>query len=232
MIAIRKSQERGHTRLDWLDSRHTFSFDQYYDSAQMGFSSLRVLNQDRVAPGAGFPTHPHRNMEIISYVLEGALEHKDSLGNGSVIRPGEVQRMSAGTGVTHSEHNHSATEPANFLQIWILPAQSGLAPSYEQKNFPQIQPTGRLCLVASPDARAGSLTIHQDAFLYVARLQEGQSVKHVLAPDRKAYLHLVRGRAELNRQPLSAGDGARISEEKGINLTAHAAAEVLLFDLP
>ena len=232
MITLRKSQERGHTRLDWLDSRHTFSFDQYYDPAQMGFSSLRVLNQDRIAPGAGFPTHPHRNMEIISYVLEGALEHKDSLGNGSVIRPGEVQRMSAGTGVTHSEHNPSATEPAHFLQIWILPAQSGLAPSYEQKNFPQIQPTGRLCLVASPDARAGSLTIHQDAFLYVARLREGQSVKHVLAPDRKAYLHLARGRAQLNCQPLSAGDGARISEEKEINLTTDDAAEVLLFDLP
>ncbi len=231
MIAIRKSQERGHTRLDWLDSRHTFSFDQYYDPAQMGFSSLRVLNQDRVAPGAGFPTHPHRNMEIISYVLVGALEHKDSLGNGSVIRPGEVQRMSAGAGVTHSEHNPSATEPAHFLQIWILPNRTGIAPSYEQKNFPQIQQTGCLCLVASPDARAGSLTIHQDAFLYVARLQEGQSVKHVLAPDRKAYVHLARGRAQLNRQPLSAGDGARISEEKEINLTAHAAAEVFLFDL-
>ncbi len=231
MITLRKSQERGHTRLDWLDSRHTFSFDQYYDPAQMGFSSLRVLNQDRVAPGAGFPTHPHRNMEIISYVLEGALEHKDSLGNGSVIRPGEVQRMSAGTGVTHSEHNPSATEPGHFLQIWILPAQSGLTPSYEQKNFPQIQQTGRLCLVASPDARAGSLTIHQDAFLYIARLQEGKSVKHVLAPGRKAYLHLARGRAQLNRQPLSAGDGARISEEKEINLNTDDATEVLLFDL-
>src|SRR3970040_3025505 len=198
MIQLRKAEDRGHANHGWLDSWHTFSFADYHDPRHMGFSALRVINEDRVQPGAGFPTHGHRDMEIISYVLEGALEHQDSLGNGSVIRPGDVQRMSAGTGVTHSEDNASHTEPVHLLQIWIRPNQRGLVPEYEQKELPETARRSRLCLVASPDGCDASLTIHQDAFLYVTLLGRGESVTHALAPGRSAYLHVARGRARLD----------------------------------
>ena len=237
MIALRRSNERGHTLLDWLDSRHTFSFDHYHDPNHMGFSVLRVLNEDRVAPGAGFPLHPHRDMEIVTYILEGALEHRDSLGNGSVIRPGDVQRMSAGTGVTHSESNASRTEPVHLLQIWIRPNQRGLVPEYEQKAFPETGRRSRLCLVASPDGRDASLTIHQDAFLYVTLLGRGESVTHALAPGRSAYLHVARGRARLNGftvdgHELTAGDAASVTDEPTLQLGTNDSVEALLFDFP
>lgn len=232
MISLRKAQDRGHFNHGWLDTYHTFSFADYYDPGQMGFSVLRVINEDRVAPGKGFATHGHRDMEIITYVLEGALEHKDSLGTGSVIRPGEVQRMSAGSGITHSEFNHSGTEPVHFLQIWILPDRKGLPPDYEQKFFAPQERFGRWRLVASPDGSQGSVAIHQDAFLYVTELKDAESVDHRLAPGRSAYLQLARGRATVNGQALSAGDGARISDETDIRLTGQNGTEALLFDLP
>jgi hypothetical protein len=230
MIDIRRAAARGHTRLPWLDSRHTFSFGEYHDPAHMGFRALRVINDDRVAPGAGFDTHPHRDMEIITYVLGGALEHRDSLGNGSVIRPGEVQRMSAGTGIRHSEYNASREEAVHFLQIWILPAEVGLPPSYEQRALPS-GAHGGLVLAASPDGRGESVTVHQDVGVWVGRLEPGDTIAHSLARGRHAWLHLARGRASLKGEALESGDGAAVSGEEQIAVRADAPAEVLLFDL-
>jgi redox-sensitive bicupin YhaK (pirin superfamily) len=231
VITVRKARERGHARHGWLESFHTFSFAGYHDPRQMGFRDLRVINEDRVEPGRGFGTHSHRDMEIVSYVLEGALAHRDSLGNGSVIRPGDVQRMSAGTGVSHSELNPSASEPVHFLQIWILPEREGLAPSYEQKHFPAQERTGRLRLVASRDGRDGSVRVHQDADLYAALLGAGESVTHALRPGRHAWLQVARGRCTLNGVALEAGDGAAVSEERSLRLAGAGDAELLLFDL-
>jgi hypothetical protein len=232
MIAIRRANDRGVAEFDWLQSRHTFSFGGYHDPAHMGFGPLRVINEDRVVPGAGFPTHGHRDMEIITYVLEGALEHRDSLGTGSVIRPGEVQRMSAGTGVRHSESNPSAAEPLHLLQIWIEPANAGIAPGYEQKTFADADKRGRLRLVAAPDGADGSVTIHQDARVYATVLGPGQQVTHTLAPGRHAWLHVARGALTLNGHPLAQGDGAALTAEPTITLTTDSNAEALLFDLP
>jgi len=232
MVELRRADNRGHANHGWLDSYHTFSFADYVDPEQMGFSVLRVINEDRVAPGAGFPTHGHRDMEIVSYVLEGALEHKDSLGTGSVIRPGDVQRMSAGTGVRHSEFNASPSEPVHFLQIWILPKTAGIAPGYEQKHFAPADLIGRLRLIASPDGREGSVTIHQDARLYAAKLDGTMSVAHALAAGRRAYVHVARGSVVFNGTPLAAGDGARIEKETLLQFDNGRAAEVLVFDLP
>jgi len=228
MIQVRQAKDRGHANHGWLDSWHSFSFADYHDPRHMGFSALRVINEDRVIPGEGFPTHPHRDMEILTYVLEGALEHQDSLGTGSVIRPGEVQRMSAGQGIRHSEFNHSKNEPVHFLQIWILPNVQGVQPSYEQKR---IALDGKLRLVASPDGRDGSVTIHQDARVYAARLN-GAEVSHALAPGRRAWLQVARGTARVNGTTLQAGDGAGIEGETALRLAADGSAEVLLFDLP
>jgi quercetin 2,3-dioxygenase len=231
MITVRKAQERGHAQHGWLESFHTFSFAGYHDPKHMGFRDLRVINEDRVQPRQGFGTHSHRDMEIVSYVLEGALEHKDSLGTGSVIRPGDVQRMSAGTGVAHSEFNHSANELVHFLQIWILPEREGLAPSYEQKHFPASERQGKLRLVASPDARDGSIRIHQDVALYASLLRAGESVAHTLRPGRHTWLQVARGHCTLNGTPLEAGDGAAVSGETSLQLAGARDAEVLLFDL-
>jgi redox-sensitive bicupin YhaK (pirin superfamily) len=231
MIRIRKSQARGHARHGWLESRHTFSFAGYYDPQHMGFRDLRVINEDRVLPRRGFDAHSHRDMEIVSYVLSGALEHEDSLGNGSVIRPGDVQRMSAGTGVTHSEFNPSATEPVHFLQIWLLPEREGTPPSWEQKHFPAESRRGRLCLVASRDARDGALRVHQDVELYAALLEAGERVEHGLRPGRHAWLQLARGRCALNGVALETGDGAAVSDETKLVIDDAAGAELLLFDL-
>ncbi len=231
MIQIRPSHERGGGSFGWLDTKHTFSFDQYYDPRFMGFRSLRVINEDRVQGGHGFPMHPHRDMEIITYLLEGALEHTDSMGNGSVIRPGDGQRMSAGTGVRHSEVNPSRTEEAHLLQIWIVPDRRGHTPSYEQKSFPEAEKRGKLRLIASPDGADGSVTIHQDARLYATLLEPGQEVKHTLSGGRYAWLQIARGSVELNGQRLDQGDGAAISEEKRLSIKGSADAEVLLFDL-
>ena len=232
MIQVRKSEARGHANHGWLDSHHTFSFADYHDPEHVQFSVLRVINEDRVAPGAGFPTHGHRDMEIVSYVLEGALEHKDSLGTGSVIRPGDVQRMSAGTGVRHSEYNASKSELVHFLQIWILPKTNGIAPGYEQKHFTPADLSGRLRLIASPDGNEGSVTIHQDARLYAAKLDGTMSVLHALPAGRCAYVHVARGSVVLNGTPLAAGDGARIENETQLRLEQGRDAEVLVFDLP
>ncbi len=231
MIAVRSSQERGVANFGWLNSKHTFSFGNYYDPNQMGFSSLRVINEDRVKPGRGFETHGHRDMEIISYVLEGALEHKDSIGNGSVIRPGDVQRMSAGTGIFHSEFNSSKTDPVHFLQIWILPAQQGLKPSYEQKTFSEEEKRGTLRLVGSQDGRNGSITIHQDVDLYTTLLKEAEEVTHRLKGERRAWVQVTRGSVQLNGQQLDSGDGAAISQEEYIAIKGTSDAEVLLFDI-
>jgi redox-sensitive bicupin YhaK (pirin superfamily) len=231
MITIRKSHERGHANHGWLNTYHTFSFANYYDPKHMSVSHLRVINEDRVQPGAGFAPHSHKDMEIISYVLDGALEHKDSMGNSSVIRPGEVQRMSAGTGVTHSEYNASATQPVHFLQIWIVPARQGLKPSYEQKYYSEAQKRGRLMLVASPDGHEDSVTVHQDAYLYVTLLKTGQTVSHPLANNRTAYVQVARGEANVNGQTLVAGDGAAVQNESALTFTTPSEAEVLLFDL-
>jgi redox-sensitive bicupin YhaK (pirin superfamily) len=231
MIALRKNQDRGHANHGWLDSYHTFSFAGYYDPREMGFGTLRVINEDRVAPGQGFGTHPHRDMEIISYVLEGALAHKDSMGTGSVIRPGDVQRMSAGTGVSHSEFNPSADEGVHFLQIWIEPNQYGVAPGYEQKNFTREEKKGRLRLIASPDGAEGSVKINQDARVYVTVLEGDDAVTYALPPGRQAYVHVARGSVQLNGSALAAGDGAKISAEKELRLSGGQGAEVLLFDM-
>lgn len=232
MITLRKANERGHSNYGWLDSYHSFSFADYYDPAQMGFSALRVINDDTVDAGAGFPTHPHRNMEIVSYVLEGGLEHKDSMGNGSVIHAGEIQRMTAGKGLTHSEFNTSASEPVRFLQIWILPNRTGVDPSYEQKQIDREKQNGQLCLVASGNGRENSITIDQDISLYSMILGEHQSVTHKLAKDRKAYVHVARGNVRLNSTSLSEGDGARIEAEDVVKLHGVDNGEFLLFDLP
>jgi len=231
MIQVRKSNERGHANHGWLDSHHTFSFADYYDPDNMGFRTLRVINEDRVQPAQGFGTHGHRDMEILSYVLEGGLAHKDSTGGGGVIKPGDVQRMSAGTGVMHSEYNASRTEPVHFLQIWLLPGRPGISPGYEQKNFPAEQRQGQLRLIASPDAADGSVTINQDARVYSTLLGKGQTVTHALAPGRHAWVQVARGQIRLGDVALSAGDGAAISDEKSVTLTGVEPAEVLLFDL-
>jgi len=230
-MQIRRANERGYADHGWLRSFHTFSFADYYAPAHMGFRSLRVINEDRVEGGKGFGTHPHRDMEIISYVLSGALAHKDSMGTGSVIRPGDVQRMSAGTGVTHSEFNASPTEVAHFLQIWLLPDSRGHAPSYEQKHFAEAERQGRLKLVASKDGREGSLTIHQDASLFAGLLAPGERAAHQLASGRHAWLHVARGKIEVAGQELAAGDAGSFDEGGEIALVAREPSEVLLFDL-
>jgi redox-sensitive bicupin YhaK (pirin superfamily) len=231
MIAVRKADERGAANFGWLNSRHSFSFGHYYDPAHMGFRALRVINEDRVVPGAGFDTHGHRDMEIISYVLDGALAHKDSLGTGSTIRPGEVQRMSAGTGIRHSEFNASKTEPVHFLQIWILPEREGLAPGYEQREFPPEERKGRLRLLASRDGRDGSVTVHQDVDLYAAVLEAGETVTSRLAPGRHGWLQVARGAVTLNGQALAQGDGAAIRDVRDLAVAAEDDSEILLFDL-
>lgn len=232
MMTIRPAQDRGVANFGWLDSRHTFSFGQYYDSNHMGFADLRVINEDKVTAGQGFPTHGHEDMEIVTYVLEGALEHKDSIGTGSVIRPGDVQRMSAGTGIRHSEYNASKTDPVHFLQIWILPEQKGIEPGYEQKNFAIAEKQGQFRLVGSRDGRDGSITIHQDINLYAAVLSEGEVLDYTLAPGRVAWLQVARGTLQLNDQTLSAGDGVAIAQEAMMTLQGSAPdTEVLLFDM-
>jgi len=231
MIVKRPAAERGHFDHGWLDTSHTFSFADYHDPARMGFRSLRVINEDRVAPGKGFGTHSHRDMEIITYVLEGALAHADSMGNRSTIVPGDVQRMSAGTGVTHSEFNGQRDRPVHFLQIWLLPDRRGLTPGYEQKAIPEAEERGVLRLVASRDGREDSVTIHQDADLYASRLLPGERVKHALAEGRHAWLQMVSGRVELNGTALGAGDGAAVSQETGLEVVALEPAHFLLFDL-
>ena len=232
MITIRPSTARGVANFGWLDSKHSFSFGSYYDPQHMGFASLRVINEDKVTPGQGFGTHGHRDMEIISYVLEGELEHRDSMGNGSVIRPGDVQRMSAGTGVRHSEFNASDTNPVHFFQIWVMPDTNNLEPSYEEKNFTPEVKQGKLKLVGSPDGRDGSVTIHQDANLYMAALSSSDRLTHNLQANRVAWLQVARGSILLNDRPLEAGDGAAISNETQIAIAGQAQnSEILLFDL-
>ncbi|NEP13487.1 MAG: pirin family protein [Symploca sp. SIO2C1] len=231
MLTIRKAQERGHANHGWLDSYHTFSFANYHNPNYMGFRSLRVINEDKVNPGAGFGTHGHRNMEIITYVLEGALEHKDSIGNGSVIQPGDVQRMSAGTGIQHSEFNHSKTEPVHFLQIWLLPEIKGNSPSYAQQNFGLAKNPGNLQLVAAKDGRNGALKIHQDVDLYAAVVQASDRISHILEPQRHAWVQVARGEITFNGLSLKEGDGAALSEETEVVIEATKDAEVLLFDL-
>jgi redox-sensitive bicupin YhaK (pirin superfamily) len=231
MIRIRKAAERGHADHGWLDTWHTFSFADYFDPNHMGFRSLRVINDDRVEPGQGFGTHGHRDMEIVTYVLDGELEHRDSMGNGSVLRPGELQRMTAGTGVRHSEFNPSATEPVHLYQIWLLPERKGLEPGYEQRAFSAAERQGRLRLVVSPGGEDGSLRIHQDARLYLSTLGPGESVSHPLAPGRNAWLQVLRGRATVNGHALSAGDGAAVSDEARLDVGSDGGTEVLLFDL-
>jgi redox-sensitive bicupin YhaK (pirin superfamily) len=233
MLEVRRAQDRGNANFGWLDSRHTFSFGDYYDPKQMGFGPLRVINEDRVRPGQGFGTHGHRDMEIISYVLEGALEHKDSIGTGSVIRPGDVQIMSAGAGIRHSEFNPSKTEPVHFLQIWIVPDREGIAPRYDQKRFPEDEKRGRLRLVGSSDGRDGSIVIHQDVELFAAILTAGEQATHPLRTGRKGWLQVVRGSIEANGRRLDAGDGAAVQDEQAVTVRAEAVdAEILLFDLP
>jgi hypothetical protein len=231
MITLRPADARGHADHGWLDSHHTFSFADYHDPRHMGFRSLRVLNDDRVAPAKGFGAHPHRDMEIVSYVLEGALEHRDSMGTGSVIRPGDVQRMSAGTGVTHSEYNASKTEPVHFLQIWIVPEKRGAAPGYEQRHFTADDKRGRLRLVASPDGRDGSVTVRQDVALYAGLFGPGERAEHPLAPGRHAWVHVASGSATVNGKALSAGDAAALSDEARVVIEGGDGAEVLVFDL-
>lgn len=232
MLSVRKSGERGYADHGWLKSFHSFSFAGYHDPRHMGWGNLRVINEDRIAPGTGFGTHGHRDMEIISYVLEGALAHKDSMGTGSAIVPGDVQRMSAGRGVLHSEFNHSKDGVTHFLQIWIEPDVRGIAPGYEQKHFDVAAKRGRLRLVASPDGADGSVTIHQDARIYATLLDGAQSARHVLASGRKAYVHVARGKLTVNGSPLSAGDALKASGVAEIVLENGEGAEALLFDLP
>ena len=232
MIELRKSEARGHAQHGWLDSYHSFSFADYYDPQHMGFGPLRVINEDRIAPGTGFGTHGHRDMEIITYVLEGELAHQDSMGNGSVIRPGDVQRMSAGRGVQHSEFNHSEQNGVHLLQIWIQPDVIGIVPSYEEKKFDRAEKEGRLRLVASPDGTDGSVRMHQDARLYAGLFDAGQGARLALAPGRLAYVHAVRGQVAVNGQRLAAGDAAKLAGEAEVRIGDGEQAEVLVFDLP
>jgi redox-sensitive bicupin YhaK (pirin superfamily) len=231
MMTIRPAEERGHAVHGWLDSHHTFSFADYYDAKHTDFRSLRVINEDRVQPGQGFGTHPHRDMEIISYVLEGGLQHRDSIGTGSVIRPGDVQRMSAGTGVAHSEYNTSKTEPVHFLQIWLLPSERGIKPSYEQKAFPDAEKRGRLRVVASPDGRDGSVTIHTDAVVYAGLFDKEEATELRLDRGRHAWVHVARGKVRVNGRELKAGDGAALSQEDVVRIEGVGGGEVLVFDL-
>lgn len=232
MIEIRRAEDRGRTEWGWLDSRHTFTFGDYHDPHQMGFGALRVLNDDRVQPGQGFGTHAHRDMEILSYVLEGALEHKDSSGGGGVIRPGEIQFMRAGSGVTHSEYNHSKTEPVHFLQIWIIPDKRGLPPRYDQREFDGEKAARSFTLLASPDGRDGSIAIAQNANVWMTRLEKGESRPMTLEPDRKTWIHAARGAASLNGSRLHEGDGAAVNGEGSLRFLGDEGAEILVFDLP
>jgi redox-sensitive bicupin YhaK (pirin superfamily) len=231
MLTIRPASERGHADHGWLDSHHTFSFASYYDPQHMGFRSLRVINDDRVAPGEGFGTHPHRDMEIISYVLEGALEHRDSMGTGSVLRAEDVQKLSAGTGITHSEFNPSPSEPVHFLQIWLTPSKTGLKPNYEQTTFTSADKQGRLRVIASPDGRDGSVTIHSDAVVHAGVFTHGQSAELMLAAGRHAWAHVARGKVRINGRELQEGDGAAISDETVVRVDGVDHGEVLVFDL-
>jgi quercetin 2,3-dioxygenase len=231
MLQVRRSSERGHFDHGWLNTYHTFSFGHYRDLKHMGFRALRVMNEDYVQPGQGFGTHPHQDMEIVTYVLAGALEHKDSMGNGEVLRPGEFQRMTAGTGITHSEFNPSASEPVHLYQIWLLPARKGLEPSYEQKRFAEDERLNRLRLVASPDGADGSLLIHQDARVYLSTISNGTQIKHPLSAGRHAWLQVLRGAVSVNGQPLDTSDGAAASEETQLSIEADGEAEIMLFDL-
>ncbi len=231
MFKIRKSADRGHFDHGWLDTHHTFSFSDYYDPAQIGFRSLRVINEDRVAPGGGFGMHGHRDMEIVTWVLSGTLEHKDSLGHGEVLRPGEMQHMTAGRGIRHSEFNPSATEPVHLYQIWLLPRAPGLEPSYSQKSFPAGGRANQWQLVASPDATDGSLQIEQDAHIYLANLNPSTGLTFDLDPSRHAWLQILRGSVNLNKNDLTAGDGVAISNEPKLDLNTSASADLMLFDL-
>ncbi|MDA0832155.1 MAG: pirin family protein [Planctomycetota bacterium] len=231
MIQIRKSSDRGHADHGWLDTYHTFSFSTYQDTEHVRFRSLRVMNEDRIAPGQGFGTHPHRDMEIVTYVLEGALEHKDSMGNGEVLTPGEFQRMSAGTGITHSEFNPSATEPVHLYQIWLFPETKGIEPSYEQKRFAELVRHNQLQLVASRDAANGSLLIHQDVRIFLANIDTSQQIEYAIAEGRHAWLQVLRGSVMLNNQTLETSDGAAVSEETSLVIQAITDAEIMLFDL-
>jgi quercetin 2,3-dioxygenase len=231
MITIRRAADRGHSAHDWLDSHHTFSFADYYDPAQMGFGALRVINDDRVEPGMGFGNHSHRDMEILSYVVEGALQHRDSTGTGAVIKPGDVQRMSAGSGVVHSEFNASREVPVHFLQIWLVPEKNGIKPGYEQKTFPASERTGRLRLVAARDGRDGSVTVHADVALYAATLEAGQTATLSVPAGRRVWVHVVRGRVRVNENDLADGDGAALVGEHALNIVGLQAGEVLVFDL-
>ncbi|MBC7498966.1 MAG: pirin family protein [Herminiimonas sp.] len=232
MLELRKSEERGHANHGWLDSYHSFSFADYYDPQYMGFGPLRVINDDRIEAGAGFGTHGHRDMEIITYMLDGALEHKDSMGTGSVIRPGDVQRMSAGRGVQHSEFNHSKEAGAHLLQIWIEPNVKGIAPSYEEKNFERSEKDGKLRLIASPQGEAGSVMIHQDARVYAGLFDVGQQSEITVGADRLIYVHIARGTALVNGQELTAGDALKVRDESAVRVEGRAQAEILVFDLP
>jgi quercetin 2,3-dioxygenase len=233
MITVRHSDERGVANLGWLDSRHTFSFGHYFDPQHMGVGPLRVINEDRVRPGAGFDTHGHRDMEIISYVLEGALEHKDSIGTGSVIRPGDVQVMSAGSGIRHSEFNHSKQEPVHFLQIWVLPDREGISPRYDQKTFSELEKSRRLRLIGSPDGREGSIIIHQDVEIFAALMNAGDAVTRAFAVGRRGWVQVVRGTGEVNGRPVRAGDGVALEDEATLAVTSRADdSEFLVFDLP
>ncbi|HVG52763.1 MAG TPA: pirin family protein [Xanthobacteraceae bacterium] len=233
MISIRPAEARGQADFGWLDSRHTFSFGEYHDPQNMGFGPLRVINEDRVLPGKGFGTHGHSDMEIVSYVIEGALEHKDSIGTGSVIRPGDVQRMSAGTGIRHSEFNHSQTDPVHFLQIWLLPERGGIAPGYEQKTFSRDDKLGKLRLILSQDGRDGSVRIHQDASVYASIPGEAKTVTFDLAPKRRAWVQIVRGAAEIDGTIVYAGDGVAVTDQPSVAIKAGSDdTEFLLFDLP
>jgi redox-sensitive bicupin YhaK (pirin superfamily) len=231
MLQLRRAKDRGHFDHGWLNTYHTFSFGEYQDPKFMGFRSLRVMNEDRVSPGEGFGTHPHRDMEIVSYVLEGALEHRDSIGNGEVLSPGEFQRITAGTGITHSEFNSSAKELLHFYQIWLFPEKKGLPPSYEQKGFPVEERLNRLRLVAAPGGTDGALTIHQDARIFLSQLESGQSLEHAIAAGRHAWLQVLRGKVTANGEPLTTSDGAALSDERSLRITAESPAEIMLFDL-
>jgi redox-sensitive bicupin YhaK (pirin superfamily) len=230
-MLLRRSDQRGFADHGWLRSFHTFSFADYYDPANMGFRALRVINEDRVQPGKGFPTHPHRDMEIITYVLEGALEHKDSMGTGSVIRPGDVQRMSAGTGVTHSEFNASKSDPVHFLQIWIVPDRRNYPPGYEQKTFNTEERTGKLRLIASNDGRQGSVSVHQDLNLYATLLSPETRLEHAVLPGRNLFLHVAQGSAQISDVELNAGDALVVTDPETLKLSSKSSAELLLFDL-